>query len=314
MKNPGERLERNPRIRLHPLDDGTAIAAESGGEAYALNADAAAAWEAKSDWTAAEMTAWLRERGMAKGIAETAAQGFLEQLQEIGLYTAPGSPAEAAATSERRIVAHYRIWRSTMRLITNDPVVAEAVEEVCSQFRSDGADDVIEFEVQRCPDHGWHIEREGRRLHTTVLAEDATTEEERARARDAAAEAEFQMIDTAVIEEREFVHWHGSGLALDGRAVLIPGRGRSGKTTLSLAMAVDGFRLLGEDVLFLEPATQMVHPLHRSILLRKGGAARCGSALAGPGGDGGRLDADQRDRELAGGAGPFGDGAARRLR
>lgn len=267
MTDASPRLRRNPQIRLHALPDGTAIAVDAAGEAYALNADATAAWAARSSWSVGEMTTWLAERGLPPPAAEASAGAFLDQLQELRLYLPEGAPPGGPAA---RSSAYYRMWRTTMRMITSDASVSEAVERVCRQFRTEASDDVIEFEVRPCEEHGWHIAREGRRLSTKRSAIAA------------AAEVEFQMIDTAVIAEREFIHWHGSGLARDGRAVLIPGRGRSGKTTLSLAMTEHGFNLLGEDVLFLDPRTRLVHPFHRAILLRKGAQAQLRQAGVRP--------------------------------
>ena len=262
MTDAGPRLRRNPEIRLQPLADGTAIAVDAAGEAYALNADATAAWNTRSSWSPDEMTAWLAERGLPPPAAQASARTFLDQLQQLRLYLPEGTPPGRPGAPETPSVAYYHMWRSTMRMITSDASVSAAVERVCRQFRSDPTDDAIEFEVRPCEEHGWHIAREGRRLSTkrSPIA--------------AAAEVEFQMIDTAVIAEREFIHWHGAGLARDGRAVLIPGRGRSGKTTLSLAMTEHGFNLLGEDVLFLDPRTRLVHPFHRAILLREGAQAQ----------------------------------------
>ena len=248
------RLQRNPATDLRRFDDGTAIAMDAHSDAFALNQDAADAWAARASWSVPEMAAWLRERGFPTTHADDAAQSFLNQLAGSGLYQAAGQ--EPPAPTAARLTSYYRIWRTTMRAITNDPVVATMVDRICHQFRVDPTDDAVEFEVRHCADHGWHVEREGRR----VCTED--------RATSAATELEFQMVDTAVLNERQFIHWHGSGLTRNGQAVLIPGRGRAGKTTLSLAMTEHGFDLMGDDVLFLDPERRLVHPVHRAVLLR----------------------------------------------
>jgi hypothetical protein len=44
---------------------------------------------------------------------------------------------------------------------------------------------------------------------------------------------------------------HAAGVALDGRGIALAGSSGSGKTTLALALALAGFDLLGDDMLFL---------------------------------------------------------------
>ena len=57
-------------------------------------------------------------------------------------------------------------------------------------------------------------------------------------------------------------------------------------------MTEHGFDLLGEDVLFLDPRTRLVHPFHRAILLREGTESQLSEA-------GVRLpDRSQRVREM----------------
>ncbi len=48
--------------------------------------------------------------------------------------------------------------------------------------------------------------------------------------------------------------FHAAGLVKDGRAVLFPGRSGSGKSTLTLQLVKEGFRMLGDDMVFLRQA------------------------------------------------------------
>lgn len=59
---------------------------------------------------------------------------------------------------------------------------------------------------------------------------------------------------------------HAAGVADARGGYVFPAEGGTGKTTLSLALVKSGFRLLGDDLVLMEPATQTVYayprPLH----------------------------------------------------
>jgi len=66
--------------------------------------------------------------------------------------------------------------------------------------------------------------------------------------------------------EQEVLLIHAAGVADDRHGYVFPAHGGTGKTTLSLNLLRNGFNLLGDDLLLLDPATQTVYayprPLH----------------------------------------------------
>ena len=52
--------------------------------------------------------------------------------------------------------------------------------------------------------------------------------------------------------------------------MLIPGASGIGKSTLSLAMATNGFEMLGDDIVFQDTASGVIHPFHRALIVRDG--------------------------------------------
>jgi hypothetical protein len=54
-----------------------------------------------------------------------------------------------------------------------------------------------------------------------------------------------------LLKRRGLFGVHAAGVALDGRGVVLAGSSGSGKTTLAIALALSGFDLLGDDMLFL---------------------------------------------------------------
>jgi hypothetical protein len=54
-----------------------------------------------------------------------------------------------------------------------------------------------------------------------------------------------------ILKRRNRFSVHAAGVAAEGRGLLIPGSSGSGKSTLALALAREGFGILGDDMLFL---------------------------------------------------------------
>jgi hypothetical protein len=57
---------------------------------------------------------------------------------------------------------------------------------------------------------------------------------------------------------------HGASVALEGKAVLLAGKGGSGKSTTALACAMAGLGYLGDDYCAVEPAAGRVHLIYRT--------------------------------------------------
>jgi hypothetical protein len=53
---------------------------------------------------------------------------------------------------------------------------------------------------------------------------------------------------------------HAAAVARDGRGLLLPGASGSGKSTLAIALAVAGFAVLGDDLVFLRDAEALAFP------------------------------------------------------
>jgi hypothetical protein len=57
---------------------------------------------------------------------------------------------------------------------------------------------------------------------------------------------------------------HGAAVAVDGKAVLLAGKGGSGKSTTVLASALAGLGYIGDDYCAVEPDTAMIHMVYRT--------------------------------------------------
>jgi hypothetical protein len=57
---------------------------------------------------------------------------------------------------------------------------------------------------------------------------------------------------------------HGAGISIDNKAVLLAGKGGSGKSTTALACALAGWAYLGDDYCAVEPAAGKIHLVYRT--------------------------------------------------
>ena len=252
------RYLRNPEITVQRMADGSAVASDAAtGLARPLTADAVAIWDAQATWTTSELGTWLTARGEAPEAAGKLARALLEQLEAARILV-PDGDAGQRASLEDPFVAHYRLWQSDWKVTIADPEVAGYVDRLCHQFASAAAEGSIEIEVPRGQEEWWEIRQDGEVVETCQTAVKT------------ARRVEFRMVRRAARSNEGFVHWHGSALTYHGRTVLIPGRSGIGKSTLSLAMALSGFEMLGDDVVFQDAASGAIHPFHRALIVRDG--------------------------------------------
>lgn len=81
----------------------------------------------------------------------------------------------------------------------------------------------------------------------------------------AASYVEWHLCDRAIEHRQDLLHVHGAALAGEEASLLLPGRSGIGKTTLALAAALRGLRLLSDDVIFLHTDTWQPECFPRSF-------------------------------------------------
>jgi hypothetical protein len=156
------------------------------------------------------------------------------------------------ARAEAAIELDYRVWRTSFRVLVPNPAIAGYLQQLCRQFGAAPALDALELHVEAAPE-GWVIRQDG--------AQPVVRNTERGAAR----HVEWRMVGIAARAERELVHWHAAALVRGEHTVLLPGKPGAGKSTLALALALQGFELLGEDVVFMDPESGVIHPFPRAL-------------------------------------------------
>lgn len=108
--------------------------------------------------------------------------------------------------------------------------------------------------------------RLGARRGDTVIAEASTQAE-------LAAVLDMEIANAALEHLTDAVAIHAGAVARGERALVLAGKGGSGKTTLALALSLAGLQPLCDDILLLDGARGQVRALPRSFLV-KGDTAR----------------------------------------
>jgi hypothetical protein len=160
------------------------------------------------------------------------------------------------------MTALYDLLGYRVAVTVSDPLEG-ACRSVLANFAIDapGAEAAAQsYSVIRADDR-WHVEADGRRIHSVA--------DERA----AIATLEWQLVSDALKRRPDLFHVHGAALAppaLDG-AVVLAGAAGVGKTTLARALMDRGFLPFGDDVTLVDPQSLELQPFPRAFHLRETG-------------------------------------------
>ncbi len=80
--------------------------------------------------------------------------------------------------------------------------------------------------------------------------------------------AEMAMNLQMALGERHFMLLHASTVERDGKVLIMTGESGSGKSTLSALLGERGWRFMGDEFAFIDPATELAHPFPRPVSLK----------------------------------------------
>ncbi len=112
---------------------------------------------------------------------------------------------------------------------------------------------------------GAALERHDRAWRVRVDGREARVESDRT----AALRALNHELLMAVLERRsELYHVHAAVVEWRGRAVVLPGLSRAGKSTLALALVLEGARFLSDELLAFDPGRAVARAFPRALKIR----------------------------------------------
>ncbi|MDB5685850.1 MAG: HprK-related kinase [Rhizorhabdus sp.] len=80
--------------------------------------------------------------------------------------------------------------------------------------------------------------------------------------------AEMAMNLQMALGERRFLLLHAAAVERNGQAIILTGESGSGKSTLAALLGEDGWRLLADEFVLIDPDTGLIHPFPRAISLK----------------------------------------------
>ncbi|MHC4134097.1 MAG: HprK-related kinase A [Planctomycetota bacterium] len=164
----------------------------------------------------------------------------------------------------RREGIHLRTGAFVTKLKTSYRDVAEAVHFLYADHELDGADGFADFHLDIVPQRG--IRRYVRRQ--ALLLVDGRELFEPFPAHSTAPLLEWGMNWCVAASAHQYLVVHAAVLERDGRAVVMPARPGTGKSTLCAGLAHRGWRLLSDELTLLRPADGRIDALPRPISLK----------------------------------------------
>lgn len=78
---------------------------------------------------------------------------------------------------------------------------------------------------------------------------------------------EWIIIDTALEKMEGYYQIHGGAVVKNDRGLILPAAPGSGKTTLSVALTMNGFKCLSDDVVLIDADSLKLNPFSRNIFI-----------------------------------------------
>lgn len=280
------------------------------GRVYHLNATSAAVARSLARGDAPGLVArWLSGHA---GIATDHARSHVEVLQRL-LWSTPDAPPAQASGPDRMLrwsaagdwpgaaleTRHYRLLDLRFDCSFGDA----ASHAIAAAFAS------LEVGAETAPAMRFHVAVRNGRVR---LQRDGVRLDGRVAPSGLVNLLRIAFAEAALANNRIAWALHAAGVARNGRAILLPGAGGAGKSTLALGLGAAGWTVHGDDTVALSPDLEL-RPMPLPLCLKRGSWS-CAEALLGAAGRGldGRRPDGRAVRWLTPGAAlPMADPTAR---
>lgn len=83
-------------------------------------------------------------------------------------------------------------------------------------------------------------------------------------------DVEYALLCDALERNNDLIQIHGAAVERDGRALVFLGDSYVGKSTMTLHLIRQGYRFLSDEVILIDPASGLLKPFPRNLLVRQG--------------------------------------------
>lgn len=176
---------------------------------------------------------------------------------------------QMAPADLRRQLAGAGIWMRTgpfsLRVQSRVPHVAEGLAQLYGQFEVRSPREAFaDFHVSVNPPRGW---RRWVRPQVTFALDDVPP------FKPLPYDQAFPMLEWGLnwcvsTHAHQFLIIHAGAVEKNGRVAILPAPPGSGKSTLTAALTLSGWRLLSDELTLIDRKTGLVHPLPRPVSLK----------------------------------------------
>lgn len=155
----------------------------------------------------------------------------------------------------------YRALGHSFQVRSDDPTVAEYLEEVFAELRTDSPTDTTYSLLDRrpSPQAGFALYYDDERIALT-------------RTRSPALATLLWHVNQEVVRRTAapYVQWHASAAVRDGVCVVLPAPMESGKTTTVAGLLLAGYRYLTDETVAIDGDTLLVQPFPKALSVDRG--------------------------------------------
>ena len=151
----------------------------------------------------------------------------------------------------------FTIAESHYHVSTNSPSIAQHLQHIFAGFQTSTTSAPMSFTIHQTPDLTIHVDPKFDSKTYTHIDEFVS-------------HFEWHLVRSA-FDRMPFLGIHSGGVVYNGKTILFPGPSGKGKSTLTLGCALQGWKLLSDEMVFIRPNTTHAYAFPRVLCIKNDG-------------------------------------------